>query len=431
MSLQTQEILAVLPSNHHLQYRKSCQDKLDFSILKVMESRHIVGPNDTVEKVAKKFLKHHNLQSLAVVYQNEPIGIAYRHQLMDIFLRQYGHDLHGRKPITQFMDTNPLIVECDMPIEAASQYITQNMPIPTVQDFIIVKKGQYYGMGTVIELLKMITELKTQEYNQVLAQKVQELEKRTVELTIAHSQAQTATEHAKAANHAKSRFLANMSHELRTPINAIIGYTEILQEDAVDADYDNCSSDLQNIKKASTHLLGLIGNILDVSKIEAGKMDLYLETFNLSSAIQEVAAAMQPLIVENNNQLEVNCTYKGTIYADSMKIRQCLLNLLTNATKFSKNSKIELSAWEEIRDNQKWIKCSVRDYGIGMNQIQIDRLFEPFVQADNSATRQYGGTGLGLTIIKQFCELMGGTIDVESEYGKGSLFTVRLPIKVL
>lgn len=389
--------------------------------------RTFITPHETVEKVGKIFLAKHELQSLPVVYEDIPVGIVYRHQIMDIFLTHYGRELHGKKPIVHFMETQPLIIEHDLPLEIASQYITQNMPVPTVQDFIITDKGYYYGMGTVLELLKNITDLKIREYNYALNQKVEELEQRSSQLAIANLKAQATMDQANAANYAKSRFLANMSHELRTPLNAIIGYTELLQEDAQDLGHRECLSDLDHIQNASKHLLGLVSNILDISKIEAGKMELFLETFDFHSVCQEVANTIQPLLTENQNILKIDCDCYGTIHTDLIKVRQCLFNLLSNATKFSQNNEILLFATRETGEKQDWIIFGVRDYGIGMSVEQVNNLFEAFTQADNSTTRQYGGTGLGLTITKQFCELMGGTISVESEVGQGSTFIVRLP----
>jgi signal transduction histidine kinase len=236
---------------------------------------------------------------------------------------------------------------------------------------------------------------------------------------------------AKAANQAKSQFLANMSHELRTPMNAIIGYTEILQEDAEELGYYDFIPDLQKIHGASYHLLDLINNLFDLSKIESSKMDLYLETFDIAPMLQDVASTVQPLVEKQDNILKLDIENAlGTMNADLTKVRQNLLNLLSNASKFSKQGMIMLSARRDNEHGIDWVSFKVSDQGIGMTPEQLKKLFQAFSQVDSTATRRYGGTGIGLAITKQFCQIMGGDIRVDSEFGKGSTFTIRLPADV-
>ena len=249
---------------------------------------------------------------------------------------------------------------------------------------------------------------------------------------------ETAKEAAEAANRSKSAFLANMSHELRTPLNAIIGYSEMLQEEATDLEQDGLVPDLQRINSAGQHLLGLINDILDLSKIEAGKMDLYLETFDLNSLIQEIVSLVRPLVQRNNNTLHIHYSaLSGSMHADLIKVRQILLNLLSNAAKFTEKGeiglKVELIAVRQREHPQApptHFRFTVTDTGIGMTPEQVASLFQAFTQADASTTRKYGGTGLGLAISQRFCGLMGGQISVESQIGQGSTFTVVLPIMV-
>jgi PAS domain S-box-containing protein len=240
---------------------------------------------------------------------------------------------------------------------------------------------------------------------------------------------QAAKDAAESANRAKSAFLANMSHELRTPLNAIIGYSEILQEAAEDEGQEAFVGDLQKIHGAGKHLLGLINDILDLSKIEAGKMELYLETFPLVTLVQEVTATVRPLLEANGNRLEVRCPPDaGAMRADQTKVRQCLLNLLSNASKFTHDGTVGLSVVREYGGSEgDWIHFTVSDTGIGMTREQVAKLFQAFTQADASTTRKYGGSGLGLAITRRFCQLMGGDVTVESEPGRGSRFAIRLP----
>src|SRR5215475_8243360 len=226
------------------------------------------------------------------------------------------------------------------------------------------------------------------------------------------------------ASEHKSAFLASMSHELRTPLNAIIGYSEMLYETAQDEGQQEFLPDLAKIRDAGRHLLGLINDILDLSKIEAGKMDLYLEEVDLVALIEEVRAIVEPLAAANGNQLDILCAPAlGTLYTDRTKLKQSLLNLLSNAGKFTHDGRVSL----EVSPAAGEISFIVSDTGIGMTEEQQGRLFQAFSQADASTTRQYGGTGLGLAITKLFCEMLGGRIAVESIPGQGSTFTITLP----
>ncbi|HFE45438.1 MAG TPA: GAF domain-containing protein, partial [Nannocystis exedens] len=233
-----------------------------------------------------------------------------------------------------------------------------------------------------------------------------------------------ARDQALAANRAKSAFLANMSHELRTPLNAIIGYCELLQEELPERDTDSALEDLERIHGASTHLLGLISHVLDLSKIEAGKMELVERSFAILPVIEEVVATVGPLIAKNNNTLEYQRRPDlGEIVSDQMRLWQILLNLLNNAAKFTQDGTITL----DIEGDAEQVRFSVRDTGIGMSPEQLSRLFEEFYQADMSPARRYSGTGLGLAITRRLVEAMGGKISVESEPGVGSTFSVILP----
>ncbi len=232
---------------------------------------------------------------------------------------------------------------------------------------------------------------------------------------------------AEASSRTKSQFLANMSHELRTPMNAIIGYSEMLQEEAVEEGLDHFTTDLGKIQNAGKHLLSLINDILDLSKIEAGKMELYLEDFDVANAVSEVAGTVQTLITRKNNRLIVECPPDiGILHADLTKVRQSLFNLLSNSAKFTENGTITLRVH---RDGANLI-FTVRDTGIGMTEEQMSGLFEAFSQADASTTRKYGGTGLGLAITRRFCRMMGGDVSVASVSGEGSAFTLHLPAVV-
>jgi signal transduction histidine kinase/CheY-like chemotaxis protein len=260
------------------------------------------------------------------------------------------------------------------------------------------------------------------EQEQAAVRLEQKVEQRTRELAEARDAAD-------AANQTKSSFLASMSHELRTPLNAIIGLTDMLVSNAARFGTEKATEPLRRVHRAGTHLLGLINQVLDLSKIEAGKLDLNLEKVSIPPLIDEVVGTTRPLVEQNKNRLSVECPRDlGPIEADAMRLRQILLNLLSNACKFTKEGDVGLRVAAIEHEGRRLVEFSVTDTGVGMTPEQMSRLFEEFSQADASTARQFGGTGLGLAITRRLCQMMGGNVTVTSEPGKGSNFVVRLPL---
>ncbi len=247
------------------------------------------------------------------------------------------------------------------------------------------------------------------------------------EFKLNEQQMRNAKESAEAIARAKAEFLSGMTHELRTPLNAIIGYSEMLSEDVTGEGY---GEDLEKITSASKYLLNLINNVLDLSKVEANRMTLYLEEFNIPLLIKEVVSTIQPLVKKNNNALDVSIDLTTqTMYADATKVRQILYNLLSNACKFTKEGTIILRV-QAVQEEIEFVEFSVIDTGIGLTEEQLEKLFQKYAQADASIARDYGGTGLGLVLTQQFCNMMGGSVHVNSKHGAGSEFSIRLPRQV-
>ena len=267
-----------------------------------------------------------------------------------------------------------------------------------------------------------------EDYSRTLELKVSE---RTHELAHMTELAEEARQQAEGANRTKSSFLASMSHELRTPLTAIIGFSEMLLAEAQDERREQAADDLQRIMDSAKHLLNLINEILDLSKVEAQKMELHLERFEVANVIREVNNTLTPLVTKRGNRLVIAADPSlGSMNADLVKLRQNLFNLLSNANKFTDHGEIRLNVERVSRDGADFIRFAVSDTGIGMTPEQLGRLFQAFQQADSSTSRKYGGTGLGLVITRKFCELMGGSVNVTSELGQGSTFTMELPAEV-
>jgi signal transduction histidine kinase len=309
--------------------------------------------------------------------------------------------------------TKPILAITDAAIQVEQGNLNHNVPVVS-QDEIGVLAHTFNRMAQQVRDSFSAME----RTNQVLETRVAE---RTAELL-------EAKEAAEAATQAKSEFLANMSHELRTPLNSIIGYSEILEEDAEDIGQVAFISDLKKIQGSSQHLLSLIDAVLDLSRVEAGQMDLYLEKVDIAQLAQEVLTSIHPVAASKGNDLVLKDASKTkSVETDQSKLRQCLLNLLSNANKFTDNGKVTLSIDDSHEAGGTWIHFIIKDTGIGMTPEQLGRVFEPFVQADSSTTRRYGGSGLGLTLTKQFVELMGGRLHSKSKYGNGAIFTLSIP----
>jgi PAS domain S-box-containing protein len=254
-----------------------------------------------------------------------------------------------------------------------------------------------------------------------LAQDMSELKRTQGELEHARDAAEN-------ANRAKSVFLANMSHELRTPLNAIIGYSQMLREDCIGPEQPEVLSDLEKIEHSGQMLLGIINDILDLSKVEAGRETVKAQQFDVTAVLQDVSNAVQPLVRQQGNVLEIDCpAHARMVYADLPKFRQSVLNLVNNALKFTERGRVTVAVNSLRNGNGEWTEVHVSDTGIGIRPEHLGKLFQPFSQVDGSATRKYNGTGLGLAISKKFCQMMGGDITVESKPGSGSCFSIRLP----
>lgn len=309
--------------------------------------------------------------------------------------------------------------------EGISAEIYKLVPAKSVLTFPLIKDGEVRGVLAFANIKKhfYLDEADIEHINHYVTYIVSALRNAND-----YREIQEARAAADNANKAKSQFLANMSHELRTPMNAVIGYSEMLEEEAEDQGLDDLIPDLQKIRSAGNHLLKLINDVLDLSKIEAEKIELFAESFDIQQLLMDVEATAKPLIDKNGNRFEhEQINDLGKAFQDQTKIRQVILNMLSNAAKFTSDGLVRMTTERSQHGNAGWLTLKVIDSGIGMTAEQLERVFDPFSQADASTTREYGGTGLGLSISRKFCEMMGGTLSAQSEKGSGSTFTMRIP----
>lgn len=372
----------------------------------------------------------------AIAIENARLFTAAKHQ------KQYFEELVQNSPVAIVtLDVNHDVVSCNPAFEALYGYREDEVIGRNLDDLITTEATRQEAVGYTQQALdrdsvKVISQRRRKDGTlvdvEVLGVPVVVEGEKLGLMALYHdiTQMLEARREAEAANSAKSQFLANMSHELRTPLNAIIGYSEMVQEEVEDKGESGLAEDIRKIRSAGRHLLSLINDILDLSKIEAGKMEILAEDFDVRSTIDEVTTTVKPLVEKNENQFDVICADNlGSMHSDSTKVRQILLNLLSNACKFTERGRITLEAVRRTSvDNDGDVMLfKVSDSGIGMTQEQMQKLFEAFSQAEASTTRRYGGTGLGLAITRHFCRLMGGDVTVESKPGSGSTFTIQLP----
>jgi signal transduction histidine kinase len=363
-------------------------------------------------EVARIFEQNHALPGIVVTEGGRYMGMVGRNQFFQRLGRPFGVEIYLPRPITAFLASltvPPLALPEATSIQNAVILCLARPPEHVYDPFVVLASD---GPPRLIDLLALIL-------------------KQTELLTAAQIEAHAQRAAAVSASHAKSDFLANMSHELRTPLTAIIGYAEILLEDVNSRDLAEAPRRLGSIVQAGRHLLEMINSLLDLAKIEARKMDLFVTTFSLVDLVNEVGLISKPLMAKNGNDLRVLChNVVNEMHSDEAKIRQCLTNLLGNAAKFTRQGHVDLIVRSEQDDRGNWAIFDVVDTGIGMNEAQLARIFEAFTQADASVSRRFGGTGLGLTLTKQHCEMLGGTISVRSTPGQGTTFTMRLPARL-
>jgi signal transduction histidine kinase len=364
-------------------------------------------------EVAKILEQNHALPGVVVMNQGQFAGMVARNQFFQRLGRPFGVEIYMPRPITAFLESlnvRAISLPGHTTIQNAVILCLARPPEHVYDPFVVAPADAPPRLVDLLALISRQTEL----------------------LTAAQIEAHAQRAAAVSASNAKSDFLANMSHELRTPLTAIIGYAEILIEDVQSGELGESVRRLESIAKAGRHLLEMINGLLDLAKIEARKMDLFVATFSLTDLITEITGLARPLMAKNHNAFRVTpAPDLNEMRTDEGKLRQCLINLLGNAAKFTTRGTIDLLVRRETApDGAAWAVFDVTDTGIGMTDEQLGRVFESFSQADTSISRRFGGTGLGLTLTKQYCEMIGGQLSVRSVLNHGTTFTMKVPVRL-
>ena len=364
-------------------------------------------------EVARIFEQNQALPGIVVMNGGNFAGMVARNQFFQRLGRPFGVEIYLPRPISAFLQSlkvPPIALPGETTIQNAV-ILCLARPPEHVYDPFVVSPAE--GTPRLVDLLALIL-------------------KQTELLTAAQIEAHAQRAAAISASNAKSDFLANMSHELRTPLTAIIGYAEILIEDVQTGQLGESARRLEGVAKAGRHLLEMINGLLDLAKIEARKMDVFLATFSLTDLMSEITQIAKPLMDKNGNQFHAISDHQvNEMRSDEAKLRQCLTNLLGNAAKFTNRGRVELRVRKEVdNDGIAWAVFDVADTGIGMSAEQLGRVFESFSQADTSISQRFGGTGLGLTLTRQYCEMIGGQISVTSTLNQGTTFTMKVPVRL-
>jgi signal transduction histidine kinase/ActR/RegA family two-component response regulator len=379
-----------------------------------------VGVDTPCDAARQAFAADRLLYAIPVLdHHQRPVGILNRFKFLEMLATRFGHALSANRTAAHYMEADPLIVDATTPVDQLAALLSDDDQ-HLFDGFIVTAEGAYVGVSTGAALVRAL-DARLLERTDTLEREVAERRRTERELVVAKAAAEEASV-------AKSTFLANMSHELRTPLNAIIGYSEMLLEDAQVDGNASGAADLTRICGAGRHLLALITGILDLSKVEAGRMELEIEEFDPDEVIRAATETSAPLAAARGNTIAVErADPLGSMRGDRTKVYQVLLNLLSNACKFTEHGQVTLRVRRAGVDGVDSLLLDVADTGVGMSPEQCGRVFQEFIQADATTTRKYGGTGLGLAISRRLCHLMGGTLTVESTLGRGSTFTVRLP----